>query len=113
MILVEGPDTRAVIMRARDHTPGTVNLILESAITLLLGCELARDDKVHVLKQSKQGAESYTLQLSDGRQFHFRPGSGGHGARTIRVYDSYRNGELVAELPDREAVWAFFDGLAV
>ncbi len=113
MILVEGPDTTAVIKRARDHTPGAVDLILECVMTLLLGCELARDDNVHVLKQSKSGAESYSLKLSDRREFHFRPGTGGHGATTIDVYDKFKNGQLVAEVTNHEDVWEFFDGLSV
>ncbi len=108
MIQVEGPDTTAAIMRARDHTPGTVPLILEAAVTLLLGCPLARDDQVHRLKQSRPGAESYGLYLDDGRQFHFRPWPRGHGATSIRVFDRYKNGQLVADLDSREAVWHFF-----
>lgn len=108
MIQVEGPDPRAVIKRARDHTEGTVPLILEAAVSLLLGCPLARDGNRHLLKQSGSGAESIGLYLEDGRQFHFRPGPGGHGAASIRVYDRYRNRRLVAELDDRVAVWKFF-----
>jgi hypothetical protein len=69
VIQVEGPDTVAAIKRARDHTPGTVPLLLEVAVSMLLGCPLARDENVHVLKQSRPGAESYSLRLSDGRQF--------------------------------------------
>jgi hypothetical protein len=111
MLRVEGPDTTAAITRARHHTPGTVPLILEVAVTLLLGCPLARDEHVHRLKQSRPGAESYGLYLEDGRQFHFRPGPGNHAAQTIRVYDSYRSGDLVIELDDAEAVWSFFEGL--
>lgn len=111
MLLVEGPDTPAAITRARHHTPGTVPLILELAITLLLGCPLARDQQVHRLKQSRPGAESYGLYLEDGRQFHFRPGAGNHAAQSIRVFNRYRSGHLVAELDDAEAVWDFFGGL--
>jgi len=32
-------------MRARDHTPGAVPLVLEAAMTLLLGCPPARDSR--------------------------------------------------------------------
>jgi hypothetical protein len=66
MIRVEGPDTIAVIKRARDHTQGTVPLILEAAITLLLGCPLARDAHVHILRQSRpaRNATAYTLQTT-------------------------------------------------
>lgn len=113
MIKVEGPDTRAAIMRARDHTPETVPLILETAVTLLLGCPLACDNRVHRLKQSRRGAESYGLYLDDGRQVHFRPWPPGHGATSIRVYDRYKDGELVAELDSREAIWHFFAQLKV
>lgn len=67
----------------------------------------------HVLKQSKRGAESYSLQLSDRREFHFRPGTGGHRATTIDVYDRFKNGRLVAELTNHDDVWEFFDGLSV
>lgn len=114
MIRVEGPDTTAVIKRARDHTPGTVPLILEAAITLLLDCPLARDHHEHVLSQRKVGAESYALLLTDGRQYHFRAG-GGHEADTIWVYDRFQRGELdpVAVLSSRESVREFFEGLHV
>jgi len=113
MILVEGQDTRAAIKRARDHTQNTVPLILEIAVTLLLECPLAEDMNVHCLKQSGKGAESYSLQLSDGRQFHFRPRPHGHAANRIDVYNRYRNGDVVASLEDRRQVWEFFDGLSV
>ncbi len=110
MIKVEGPEPVAAIKRARHHTPGTVPQILEIAISLLLGCPLARDEHVHVLKQSRPGAESYGLHLADGRQYHFRP-DGGHDATTILVKDKYRNGESIAELDDSEAIWDFFASL--
>lgn len=108
MIRVQGPDPTAVIKRARDHTEETVSLILEAAISLLLGCPLARDDHFHLLKQSGSGAESLGLYLEDGRQYHFRPGPGGHNATSIYVYNRYRNRKLVAELDGREAIWRFF-----
>lgn len=115
MLLVEGPDTQAAITRARHHTPGTVPLILEVGITLLLGCPLAQDARnVHRLRQSRRGAESYGLYLSDGREYHFRP-SGGHDATSISVYDSYRHGdrEPTAVLSTPAEIWEFFAGLAV
>jgi hypothetical protein len=111
MIRVEGPDPTAVIKRARDHTEGTVPLILEAAVSLLLGCPLAQDEHVHTLKQSRPGAESLGLYLNDGRQYHFRPGPGRHAATSIRVSSGYRDGESLAELDSREAVREFFGGL--
>jgi hypothetical protein len=114
MLLVEGPDTRAAIMRARDHTPGTDPLILEVGITLLLGCPLAQDKNVHTLRQSRPGAESYGLYLSDLREYHFRP-TGGHDATSISVYDAYKHGDRdpLAILSTREEIWNFFSNLAV
>jgi hypothetical protein len=111
MIRVEGPDPVAVIKRARDHTEGTVPLILEAAVSLLLGCPLAQDEHVHLLKQSGKGAESLGLYLEDGRQFHFRPGNGGHDATSIDVYDRFRNRKLIAELDGPKAIRKFFAGL--
>ena len=111
MLRVEGPETTAAITRARHHTPGTVPLILEVAVTLLLGCPLARDERIHRLRQSRPGAESYGLYLEDGRQFHFRPGPGNHGATSICVFDRYRSGQLVVELENAKAIWEFFEGL--
>lgn len=110
MIQVEGPDPTAVIKRARDHTQGTVPLILEAAVSLLLNCPLAQDDHVHRLKQSRPGAESLGLYLADGRQYHFRP-SGGHGATSILVNNHYQGGKLVAELKNSESIWEFFASL--
>jgi len=110
MIRVEGPDPVAVIKGARDHTEGTVSLILEAAISLLLNCPLARDEHVHLLKQSRPGAESLGLYLEDGRQYHFRP-NGGHEATSILVKDRYMNGELVAELGSPEEISGFFAAL--
>lgn len=98
----------AAIKRARDHTPATVPLVLESAVTLLPGCPLARDDKVHRLRQSRPGAESYGLYLADGREFHFRPRPHGHDATSLHVFGRYREGELLAELDSREDIWKFF-----
>jgi hypothetical protein len=111
MIQVEGPDTPAAIKRARHHTPETVPLILEAAVSLLLACPLARDERVHRLKQSRPGAESYGLYLSDGRQFHFRPGPEGHQAISLQVFDRYRQGQLIAKLDGRAAIWKFFASL--
>jgi len=115
MIRVEGPDTTAAIKRARHHTPGTVPLILETAISLLLGCPLAQDSREHVLSQRRTGAMSYGLYLDEdeAREFHFRPGEGGHAADTLHVYDRYRYGESppVATLSSSEDVWNFFAGL--
>ncbi len=115
MIRVEGPDTAAAIKRARHHTHGTVPLILEAAVTLLLGCPLARDRHEHVLRQSRPGAESYSLRLSDGREYHFRPGEPGHDATTIKVYDRYKRGTQppLAVLASPEQVWEFFERLTV
>jgi hypothetical protein len=111
MIRVEGPEPTAVIKRARHHTDGTVPMILEAAVSLLLGCPLARDEQVHLLRQSRPGAESLGLYLADGREYHFRPGPGGHEATSIQVKDGYRNGKIVAELDGVEAIWGFFAGL--
>jgi hypothetical protein len=113
MIRVEGKDTKAAIMRARDHTQDTEPLILEIAVTLLLGCPLARDEHIHYLKQSGKGAESYSLQLSDGRQYHFRPRPRGHDADRIDVFDKYQRGRLVTTLATPPQIWKFFDDLAV
>lgn len=112
MIQVQGPDPTAVIKRARHHTKETVPLILEAAISLLLACPLARDEQVHILKQSRRGAESLGLHLADGREYHFRPGPGGHGATAIHVKDGYTNGKTVAELNGDGAIWDFFAGLS-
>jgi hypothetical protein len=115
MIRVEGPDTTAAIKRARHHTPGTVPLILEAAVALLLDCPLAQDYEEHVLKQSRPGAMSYGLYLSDGRQYHFRPDENGHDATSIFVYDRYkhRDSEPLAVLSNKEDIWAFFESLTV
>jgi hypothetical protein len=116
MIRVEGPNTTAAIMRARDHTPGTVPLVLETAVSLLLDCPLAQDHEEHVLKQSRPGAMSYGLYLSDGRQYHFRPGDwNGHDASSIEIYNRYKHGgsEPMAVLRTREDVWAFFETLSI
>jgi hypothetical protein len=111
MIRVEGPDPTAAIKRARHHTPGTVPLILEAAISLLLGCPLAMDEQVHRLRQSRPGAESFGLYLCNGEEFHFRPRPHGHDATSIHVFDRYREGERVTELDSSEAIWEFFAGL--
>lgn len=85
-------------------------LILEAAVSLLLGCPLAQDERVHLLRQSKSGAESLGLYVDGGPEYHFRP-DGGHEATSILVKDSYRNGALVAKLDSSEAIWHFFAGL--
>lgn len=111
MIRVEGPEPVAVIKRARDHTEETVPLILEAAVSLLLGCPLAQDERVHLLRQSKPGAESLGLYVDGGAQYHFRPGPGGHAAASIQVKTAFKNGEALVELDSREAVREFFAGL--
>jgi len=64
------------------------------------------------LRSRKPGPLPGGRSLADGREYHFRPGFGGHEATSIHVKDGYRNGKTVAELNDTEAIWNFFAGLA-
>ena len=114
MIRVDGPDTATLIKRTRHHmTPEMLTLVQEALCTMMLDCPLQFDAKEHWLRQSRPGAESFGLYLSDGREFHFRPHPKGHEATEIEVRDKYKLGEQVALLADRDDIWAFFESLFV
>jgi hypothetical protein len=114
MIRVEGPDTATLIKRTRHHmTTEMLALVQEALCTMMLDCPLQFDDEEHWLRQSRPGAESFGLYLSDGRQFHFRPHPKGHDATEIEVRDKYQVGTVVNMLSTREDIWTFFESLSV
>jgi hypothetical protein len=45
---------------------------------------------------SRGGPNSWSITTEDGREYHFR--GSGHGDPTIRVYDRYQKGTLIATL---------------
>jgi len=114
MIRVKGPDTATLIKRTRHHmTPEMLALVQEALCTMMLDCPLQFDDQEHELRQSRHGAESFGLYLSDRREFHFRPHPKGHDATQIEVRDKYKEATVVTVLSTREEIWAFFESLAV
>jgi hypothetical protein len=114
MIRVAGPDTATLIKRTRHHmTSEMLALVQEALCTMMLDCPLQFDEQEHWLRQSRPGAESFGLHLSDERQFHFRPHPKGHEATEIEVRDKYQVGKLVTVLSTREDIWEFFESLSV
>jgi hypothetical protein len=114
MIRVEGPDTATLIKRTRHHmTAEMLALVQEALCTMMIDCPLQFDENVHWLRQSRPGAESFGLYLSDDRQFHFRPHPKGHDAIEIEVRDKYQVGNVVRMLSTRGDIWEFFESLSV
>jgi hypothetical protein len=94
MIKVEGQDTGVLSRRVRHHVQQILPLKYAFMDSLVFESPLAKDDEVHVLRQSSTGPASFGLYLADGRQFHFRLGAG----YSIAVKDAYHNGTVIINL---------------
>lgn len=74
MIQTIGPNTLA-IRRLEHHAPEYLPVANALIAEMLFGW-IGNDDAVHYLRQSRTGLNSFSLELADGRVFHFRRGSG-------------------------------------
>lgn len=106
MLQVQGPDPGIVSRRLAHHGEKLRPIIDALVYSLLLESEIARDDNVHVLRQSKNGPGSFGLYLSDGRQFHFRLGWQVGHEPYMTVRDAFQNGTEVAKFTkESQARW--------
>ena len=88
---VEGENPTAAIRRTGEHAEHMLPMVGYIASALLFESPTGRDMNDHVIRQSRSGAASYGAYLSDGRQFHFRPGRNGSGKiDRVLVYRHYR-----------------------
>jgi hypothetical protein len=101
MIRVEGIDPGVLSRRMRHHAERLRPLIDALTYSLMYETNFARDDEVHVLRQSRTGPGSFSFVTADGDEYHFRMGADGN---SIAVYDAYRLGQEIARLrTDAEA----------
>jgi hypothetical protein len=104
-------DPLTILARGYHHARAVVPVVEHSLYALLMQSPLAQDDRVHKLYQSKKGAGSWALYLTDGREFHFRLGS---GSDCLDVYDRYRSPKKqVAKLTNGSEARRFFRNLRV
>ena len=113
LIRTEGPNPDTLPNRVACHAQAAAPLVIACFENLLLRCPLAFDRNEHVVRQSKPGALSFGLYLSDGRQFHFR-GFKAEAYAVIHVYDRWTQPKReVASLRDPDDVRRFFEALRV
>ncbi len=67
-----------------------------------------QDDEVHLVRQHKSGANSFSLTIAGGPTYHFRS----HDYRTIEIYDSFKHGTLVTAMSTGEEAEQLMDRLA-
>ena len=86
----------------RHHAEQLRPLIDALTYSLVFESRFARDDQVHVIRQSRGGPGSFTFLPASGGEYHFR--ISGQVPLAIDVRDSYRNGSVIATLrSDAEA----------
>jgi hypothetical protein len=107
MIKVEGPNPTTLWRRMEHHASDLIPLV-HSLIDALVFGPLGQDDNVHVIRQHKAGANSFSLTLAGGPTYHFRS----HDYRTIEVYDSFKHGDQIATASTREEAEALVEELA-
>jgi hypothetical protein len=90
MIQTIGPNTLA-IRRLEHHAPAHLPIANALIAEMLFGW-VGNDGEVHYLRQARTGLNSFSLELADGRIFHFRRGNGS----TISVLDKAYNGTTIA-----------------
>jgi len=112
VIRTEGPNLDTLPNRVACHARQAAPLVAAAFENLLLRCPLAQDHHEHVLRQSRPGAQSFSLVLCDGREFHFR-GLEEEGYSAIAVRDRYREGTTIEVLRTPGDVRRFFEGLSV
>jgi len=95
MIKVTGQDPARVLRQFPQHVVEYQEMVNEFAKGLLFGNPLARTDEEINLHQSRTGIGSWGLWMPNGNQYHFRPAA---KPPIVNVYDSFRNGSIVARL---------------
>lgn len=93
MIRVDGPNPTTLWRRMEHHASELIPLVHSLIDDILFG-PLGQGAEVHVMKQHKVGANSFSLTIADGPTYHFRS----HDYRTIEVYDAFKHGNLLARL---------------
>ena len=113
MLKVQGFDPGVVSRRLVHHGEKLRPLIDACVYSLLLESDLARDDEVHILRQSKKGPGSFGLYLSDGRQFHFRLRFRQGHIPYMSVLDAFQDGTEVAKFTQESQARRFMRTLTV
>lgn len=103
MIRVEGPNPAALPSRTHHHGRSWLPLLNSLALSLLFESEFARDRREHVIKQSRPGANSFSLRTASGRAYHFRGTDAG-----IEVRDAYTQGNVLATITAVDDARRFF-----
>jgi hypothetical protein len=103
MLKVEGQRPWYIAVNPDGHLDGRRELVDAIVFGLVFRSALARDEEVHLLRQSRNGASSWCIQTASGREYHFRPAPG----NTVAVFDSYRKGNQIGELHTRAHVHKF------
>lgn len=103
MIRVEGDNPRTLGRRLSHHAQALIPLSSALIDAIVFG-PLGQDDRVHVIKQHKRGANSFSLTPDGGASFHFR---GREDYSLIDVLDSFQNGAVIATIRTADDAEAF------
>ena len=87
-VYVQGSNPTTVLNPARNHAAQLIPLA-ETLLAYIFLSPLHQEDHEHWIYQSKGGANSYSLHLQNGNEYHFRGESHGAHLDTIAVYDRW------------------------
>ena len=102
MIKVTGPNPTTLRRRLEHHAQGLIPLAHALVDAILFGA-LGQDDAVHVLRQHKAGANSFSLTTADGTSYHFRSDD----YEVIFVKDAFKHGEPITTIRTPEEAESF------
>jgi hypothetical protein len=110
MLKVEGADPGVLNRRMRHHAEQLRPMIDALTYSLVFESSFAKDDEVHVIRQSRTGPGSFAFHPADGREFHFRMSR--QASLAIDVLDSYQGGNVIATLHGDEEARRFIRKLS-
>jgi len=99
-------DHDLLLRMVRHHAPAVEGVVLE--LLAYMSLELGSDSEPWQIRQSRVGANSFSLR-GRGGEYHFRADHDGQGG--IRVYDRAREGNLVDTIATRGEAREFVKGL--
>jgi tryptophan 2,3-dioxygenase len=104
MIKVTGQNP-GTLWRRMEHHAEELILLAHALIDGLIFGQLGQSDEVHVIRQHKAGANSFSLRTAAGQTYHFRS----HDYRTIEVMDAFKHGSHLATIANRDEAQAFVE----
>lgn len=105
MLKIEGPDPSVLTRKLRHHAEEVRPLINALVYALVFESSYARDDDVHLIRQSRTGPGSFALVLASGDEYHFR--LSGVNRKWIDVRDSYQDSKVIRTIRSEDEARQF------